>query len=208
MQYALLAVGSYLLGSLPFGFIVARLCGIDITSVGSGNIGATNVARVLGWRLGFVVFFLDVGKGVVPPLVTVWLTGNHDVAVLMGVAAVVGHTFSPFLKFKGGKGVATGLGALVGSDPLVGGAIFGVFLLMFAFTRIVSLSSLVASACVIVLGLIAHQSWVFFAVFGPMIVYVFIRHRPNIGRLIRGEEPKLDLKKKMKENDEEDKKDV
>ncbi len=197
MEYALLALGSYLLGSLPFGFIVARLCGIDITSVGSGNIGATNVARVLGWKLGVLVFFLDVGKGVLPPLVTVWQTGNHDAAVLMGVAAVLGHTFSPFLKFKGGKGVATGLGALVGSAPLVGAYVFGVFLVLFAVTRIVSVSALIATLSVIVFGLLTHQSWVYFAVFGPLVVYVFIRHRANIGRIIRGEEPKLDLRKKM-----------
>ncbi len=208
MQYVLLALGSYLLGSLPFGFIVARLRGIDITSVGSGNIGATNVARVLGWRLGLIVFLLDVGKGVVPPLVTASVTGNRDAAVLMGLAAVLGHTFSPFLKFKGGKGVATGLGALIGSAPLVGAVVFGTFLLFFAVTRIVSFSALVASASVLVYGLIWGQGWMFFAVFTPMIVYVFVRHRANIERLLKGQEPKLDLKKKMKKDDEDKNKDA
>jgi glycerol-3-phosphate acyltransferase PlsY len=204
MQYALIALGSYILGALPFGFIVARLCGIDITSVGSGNIGATNVTRVLGWKLGLLVFLLDVGKGVVPPLATVALTGDRDVAILMGVVAVVGHTFSPFLRFKGGKGVATSLGALVGGAPVVGLAGFGVFLLLFALTRIVSLSSLVAALSVLVFGALTHQSWVFFAVFVPLVGYVFVRHKANISRLLKGEEPKLTFKRKERDDDDDD----
>jgi glycerol-3-phosphate acyltransferase PlsY len=202
MQYALIAIGSYLLGALPFGFIVARLCGTDITSVGSGNIGATNVARVLGWRLGLAVFFLDVGKGVVPPLATVALTGSQEASLLMGVAAVVGHTLSPFLRFRGGKGVATGLGALIGGAPLVGAAAFATFLVVFALTRIVSLSSLVAAASVLAFGLLTHQGWVFFAVYVPLVVYVFVRHSANIERLLRKQEPRLDLREKLKKESE------
>jgi glycerol-3-phosphate acyltransferase PlsY len=202
MQYALVAIGSYLLGALPFGFIVARLCGVDITSVGSGNIGATNVTRVLGWKLGLVVFLLDVAKGVVPPLVCVAMTADRDAAILMGVVAVFGHTFSPFLRFKGGKGVATSLGALVGSAPVVGLAGFGVFLLLFALTRIVSLSSLVAALTVLVFGALTKQTWVFFAVFVPLVGYVFVRHKSNITRLLKGEEPKLTFKKKEDDDDD------
>lgn len=201
MQYALLAIGSYLLGALPFGFIVARISGVDITSVGSGNIGATNVTRVLGWKRGLVVFLLDVAKGVVPPLATVAVTSNRDAAILMGVVAVVGHTFSPFLRFKGGKGVATSLGALVGSAPVVGLAGFGVFLVLFTVTRIVSLSSLVAALAVLAVGALTAQSWVFFAVFTPLVAYVFYRHKANIARLMKGEEPKLSFKRKKDDDD-------
>lgn len=201
MVYALIAVASYLLGSIPFGVIVAKLRGIDIMSVGSGNTGATNVTRVLGWKLGLLVFLLDVAKGVVPPLVTKAVTGDERAAVLMGMAAVVGHTFSPFLKFKGGKGVATSLGALVGSSPLVGAIGFAVFLALFAVTRIVSVSSLIAAVAILAVAVLFKENWVFFAVFGPLTAYVFIRHRENIKRLLNGTEPRLDFKKKVPRED-------
>ena len=196
MDYALIAVASYLLGAVPFGVLVARARGIDLMSVGSGNIGATNVTRTLGLKLGLLVFALDIVKGALPALVTVWVLKDRDAAVLMGVAAVVGHTLSPFLKFRGGKGVATGLGALVGSAPLVGACAFIVFLVSFLITRIVSASSLIGALSVLVVALLTHQSWVFFAVFGPLIVYVFVRHKANIDRLLKGTEPRLDLKKR------------
>ena len=201
MDYAIFALLSYVLGSIPFGVLVARLHGIDLMAVGSGNTGATNVTRALGWKLGLVVFVLDVAKGAVPPIVAFAVFQNETVAILMGVAAVLGHTFSPFLKFRGGKGVATSLGVLFGSAPIVGAAVFGVFLVLFALTRIVSLSSLSGTACVIIVGLLTHQGWVFFAVFGPLVLYVFVRHRDNIARLIKGEEPKLDIKSKLKDRE-------
>lgn len=201
MDYAIFALLSYVLGSVPFGVLVARLHGIDLMAVGSGNTGATNVTRALGWKLGLVVFVLDVAKGAVPPIVAFALFQNEAVAILMGVAAVLGHTFSPFLKFRGGKGVATSLGVLFGSAPIVGAAVFGVFLVLFALTRIVSLSSLSATACVIIVGFLTHQGWVFFAVFGPLVLYVFVRHRDNIARLIKGEEPRLDIKSKLKDRE-------
>jgi glycerol-3-phosphate acyltransferase PlsY len=201
MDYAIFALLSYVLGSVPFGVLVARLHGIDLMAVGSGNTGATNVTRALGLKLGLVVFVLDVAKGAVPPIVALAVFQSEAVAILMGVAAVLGHTFSPFLKFRGGKGVATSLGVLFGSAPIVGAAVFGVFLVLFALTRIVSLSSLSGTACVIIVGLLTHQGWVFFAVFGPLVLYVFIRHRDNIARLIKGEEPRLDIKSKLKDSE-------
>lgn len=203
MVYALLTVMSYLVGSIPFGVLVARAKSIDIMSVGSGNTGATNVARVLGWKLGVLVFILDVLKGVVPCVLTSLVTKSQEATIIMGVVAVIGHTFSPFLKFKGGKGVATSLGVLFGSAPLVGAIAFGAFLLLFAITRIVSISSLVAAVTVLVAGWLMGKPWFFFAVFGPLTVYLFVRHRANIGRLVRGEEPKLDLKKKLDDKDDD-----
>jgi glycerol-3-phosphate acyltransferase PlsY len=183
--------------------VVAKARGVDIMAVGSGNTGATNVARVLGWKLGAAVFILDVLKGVAPCLVARWATGNQESAIVMGVVAVVGHTFSPFLRLKGGKGVATSLGVLFGSAPLVGAIAFGTFLFIFLATRIVSVSSLIAALAVLFSGWLMGQPWFFFAVFGPLTVYLFVRHWSNIGRLVRGEEPKLDLKKKLDKKDED-----
>jgi glycerol-3-phosphate acyltransferase PlsY len=121
----------------------------------------------------------------------------------MGVAAVVGHTFSPFLRFKGGKGVATSLGVLFGAAPVVGAIGLGVFVLLFLATRIVSLSSLIAAVAAVAAGAITGQGTVFLAVFGSLTAYLFVRHRENIKRLLRGEEPKLELRKKKKEDDDD-----
>ena len=206
MQTVFLILAAYLSGSIPFGVIVAKLKGVDIMAVGSGNTGATNVTRVLGWRLGMLVFALDILKGVGPAVLAKSVTGRDDMAVFMGVVAVFGHMLSPFLKFKGGKGVATSLGALLGSAPLVGVIGFGVFLALFFVARIVSLSSLIAAIAVLVSGYLLGQGWAFFVVFGPLVAYIFIRHRSNIGRILKGEEPKLEFKKKAepKEEDEDD----
>lgn len=204
MDYALLTAFAYLLGSVPFGVLVARSKGIDIMAVGSGNTGATNVARVLGWRLGSMVFVLDVLKGALPAFLAGRITGSSDAAVLIGVTAVIGHTFSPFLKFKGGKGVATSLGALFGSAPIVGAAGFGVFLVLFLTTRIVSASSLAGAIAVLVAAVFTRESSVFFFVFVPLVAYVFIRHRANFARLLKGEEPKFDFRKKKKEEHDDE----
>lgn len=197
MLYALYVIGSYFVGAIPFGVLFARSKGIDLMSVGSGNTGATNVARSLGWKLGILVFLLDIAKGALPVLAVAQFTDANEFAVLFGVPAVIGHTLSPFLKFKGGKGIATSLGALFGSAPLVGVAGFSVFLVFFAITRIVSLSSLIGSLAVIVSAIIFKENWVFFSVFVPLVTFVFIRHTANIQRLLKGEEPRLTAKPKQ-----------
>ncbi len=202
MTLALLFVGAYLVGSIPFGVLVAKIKGIDLMAAGSGNIGATNVARLLGWRLGILVFILDIGKGTVPVLAAQSIAGMEDYALLAGLASVIGHMFSPFLRFKGGKGIATSLGVLFGFAPIAGVAGFGVFLVLFAITRIVSFSALLGSLGVLAAGALTGQGWEFFAVFGPLIGYVFYRHRANIGRLLRGEEAKLEFKRKEDQSDD------
>ena len=202
MTLALLFAGAYLVGSIPFGVLVAKVKGIDLMVAGSGNVGATNVARLLGWRLGILVFLLDIAKGTAPVLVAQSIAGMEDYALLAGLASVIGHMMSPFLKFKGGKGIATSLGVLFGFAPLAGAAGFGVFLVLFAATRIVSFSSLLGSLGVLAAGALRGQSWEFFAVFGPLIAYVFYRHRANIGRLMRGEEAKLEFKKREDRSDD------
>ncbi len=190
-----LAVGSFLLGAVPFGVLVARTKGVDLRSVGSGNIGTTNATRALGWKLGLLVFALDILKGLAPPIVARQVPECADFAVLFGAVAVIGHTASPFLHFKGGKGVATGLGALFGTAPLVGVVGFGAFIVLFALTRIVSFSSLLASLIILTSAYFFRSDWLFFAVFGPLIAFVFIRHIDNIKRLFKGQEPKLSFQK-------------
>src|SRR5437016_4939633 len=139
-------VASYMLGSLPFGLYIAKWWkGIDVREHGSGNIGATNVYRVVGRPAGAVVFVLDVGKGFVPPFVAQRLGLNAWWAVGAGLAAMMGHSFSPFLGFKGGKGVATSLGVLMGVAPKVGIASFVMWTALVLGTGYVSIASIAAA---------------------------------------------------------------
>jgi glycerol-3-phosphate acyltransferase PlsY len=202
------ATSGYLSGALPFGYVAGRMRGIDIRQHGSGNIGATNVIRVLGKGIGIPVFILDMLKGWLPTfLVARWLSalgaGEQIVtagAVITGMAAVLGHMFTFWLGFKGGKGVATATGALLGVAPI---AVFGgfiVWLLFFAVTRYVSLASMmstvgVVATMVIQMSRTGRWDWVMLA-FGVLImVLVFVRHRSNIGRILAGTEPKAGRKK-------------
>lgn len=203
MVLVLAYIGAYLVGSIPVGVLFARAKGIDIMSAGSGNIGATNVARVLGKKAGIAVFLLDVLKGVIPPVAFTYLAvpdiGGLTLAdhkVLLGVMAIVGHMLSPWLRFRGGKGIATGLGALLGTAPLVGLCAFGVFLVVMAITRIVSISSIFGVIGVLSFGwFVFPQGTVFKVVYVIVAIYVISRHRSNIQRLLKGEEPKFELKK-------------
>ncbi|MCU0315566.1 MAG: glycerol-3-phosphate 1-O-acyltransferase PlsY [Fimbriimonadaceae bacterium] len=188
---------AFLIGSLPFGHWVAKAKGVDITQAGSGNVGATNVGRILGKGPGLFVLFLDVLKGVVPAILASQILGREfglapsDHGVLAGLISVFGHMFSPWLGFKGGKGIATGLGMLIGSQPLVGLGAFAVFALVFAPSRLVSLASLVATASILVWGFVLKVSPVTFVVYGLVAFYIFYKHWPNIQRLVRGEEKKF-----------------
>lgn len=189
--HVFLVVGSYLLGSIPFGYIVARLRGVDITKVGSGNIGATNVLRVLGKGPGIAVLALDVVKGLVPPIVLFQATQSKEWALAAGVAAVVGHCLSPFLKFKGGKGIATGLGMLIGVTPIGAAVAFGVFAVFLGVFRYVSLASILATWSVVATSLAIGDSSAVAAVFVVVALFVTYRHRENIRRLIDGTESRI-----------------
>lgn len=201
-------VAAYLIGGIPFGFLVGRWRGIDIRTAGSGNIGATNVGRLLGRRLGITVFLLDFFKGLLPtwwagsmwcqsPDATAW-----EFAAWLGVAActVMGHICPPYLRFRGGKGVATSLGATVGVHPyLTWPALLSlcVWVAVISMTRIMSIASLVA-AVVFPVAVIGLWQTMDFNVHWPMVVYamglpalVLYRHRSNIRRLIDGTEPRL-----------------
>lgn len=180
---------AYLLGSVPFGLVLAKtLAGVDPRSVGSGNIGATNTIRAAGKPIGLLAFALDVGKGVAPALV---LRDDPAVAACAVAAAVVGHCFSLYLGFKGGKGVATMVGGVLALDPqllLVGGIVWVATL---ALTRFVSLASILMTAA------FAVGAAVRFGVqdqrtlaFGILAVLVLWLHRGNLGRILEGNEPR------------------
>lgn len=203
LEIALLLIGAYILGAIPFGVLIAKTrAGIDITKLGSGNIGATNVHRVLGWKYSVPVMILDIGKGAIPPLIakTLHLTwgdklGVVDVSLLAGFAAVLGHCASPFLKFKGGKGVATICGAALGATPLIAAAGVIAFVLVTWITRYISVASIVSVVVAIAAALLLMPRDAFvigaFILIGVFIVY---KHRANIKRLMKGEEPKFIFK--------------
>jgi acyl phosphate:glycerol-3-phosphate acyltransferase len=205
------AVG-YLIGAVPFGVMATRSQGIDIFQFGSGNPGATNVARALGKKWGIAIFLLDVLKGVIPALLARAMVpspvGGVPAQVLwfaVGICAVLGHCFSVFLRFRGGKGIATLLGAGIGACPLVAGAGFGIFLLVFAVTRYVSLASIVAVPSAAIFGwLIPGQARELVAVYLLLTVFVVYRHRSNIGRLMAGTEPKFKAGTSPKAKDQPD----
>lgn len=204
MLEALYFAISYLIGAIPFGVLLTKGLGLDITRVGSGNIGATNVWRIAGWRVGLPVLILDIAKGAVPAWTVSQITGSAIMGSIAGLCAVLGHSLSPFLGFKGGKGIATGFGALLGSAPPVAGGVVAVFVGTMALTMIVSVSSLVAATSLPIFG------WLFRMPLGLCIAYLlfaaflFYRHIPNIKRLVVGTEPKFQIKKPKNDPNESD----
>jgi glycerol-3-phosphate acyltransferase PlsY len=196
----LVAIGAplvaYLGGSIPFGVIVARARGVDLRTVGSGNIGATNAARALGKQLGAVVLLLDALKAFGPVLV-VRLTlahGPHGDAIVAatGLAAVLGHLFPVFLGFKGGKGVATALGVFLAVAPLAALGALLVYAAVYALWRISSLGSLVAAGAFVPLAWIATRgNRTLTLLAGLLFVIIVVTHRENVARLVGGREGKL-----------------
>ena len=204
--YSAAAIIGYLLGALPFGYVVARAHGVDIFKEGSGNPGATNVKRVLGEKFGRkgknagnLVFALDAVKGAVAaawPLFTVLPLAEGRLLGLVGViAAVLGHSFSIFTKFKGGKGVATAAGGLIVLIPIACSVGAVVWVLTFALTRYVSLGSVLAA---VVVPAVSWYRWsqgahpiAFSLVASALGLFVIVRHRANIKRLLAGTEPRF-----------------
>jgi glycerol-3-phosphate acyltransferase PlsY len=194
IQFIVAAVAGYLLGSVPFGLVLTKLAGLgDIRAIGSGNIGATNVLRTGRKGLALATLLLDGGKGAAAALLALWLAGDHAMLVA-GFAAVLGHNFPVWLGFKGGKGVATTLGTLFAVAWPVGLACVGTWLAVAALSRISSLSALVALA--LSPGFALYFAGPEYAVMAAgLAVLGFIRHKANIIRLIRGEEPRIGGKK-------------
>jgi acyl phosphate:glycerol-3-phosphate acyltransferase len=193
---ALVILGGYLLGSMPFGYWVVLLVkGEDIRKVGSGNIGASNVWRTYGRWMGIPIVVLDVAKGFVPALVGALLVGELT-AVLAGGAAMLGHWRPLFLRFqKGGKTVATGGGVFLGAAPLLGLIGVAVWVVAFLVTRYASLASIIAALSLPVLAVLLGEPWPI-VVFGAIAaVGVLLLHRPNIARLRAGTESRFRLRR-------------
>ena len=180
---------AYLFGSIPTGVLVGRLRGVDVRRQGSGNIGATNVARVVGRLPGLLVLIVDVAKGWIPVAVLgSWVPVSK---ILLGMAAVTGHVWNPFLQFQGGKGVATALGVLLGLDLRVALGTLGVWIAVAAVTRYVSVASVSAALAAPFLMLFfgLPTSWILGAI--GVGLAIMARHRPNFLRLIHGEENRI-----------------
>ena len=204
---AISALLAYFLGSLPAGYLAGRMAGVDIRKVGSGNVGATNVTRVLGKKFGYPVFAIDFFKGVAA-ITAAALIGNANRLSPMSVDlctasaalfAVIGHSYPVWLRFEGGKGFATTLGCLFGLDWIVAIVVCAVWYFVFQTTRYVSLASIVA-ALALPLAVAAMLIWkqlpspvlLYFSLF--LAVLVIFRHRSNLSRLIKGTEPRFDRK--------------
>lgn len=194
----------YLFGSFPAGYFAGRLAGVDVRREGSGNIGATNVLRVLGKKWGYPVFAIDAFKGFAAVRVALFLAKRWPaatpyaeyIAILAAMAAVAGHTFPVWLRFKGGKGVATSAGALIGLIPLAVPFVFLVWLIVFQISRYVSLASITAAiALPIIVGLFARwkfvDTWalIYFSI--AIMLLVLWRHRSNFSRLLNGTEQRF-----------------
>jgi glycerol-3-phosphate acyltransferase PlsY len=210
--FPLVIIAAYLLGSIPFGLLIAKAHGKDLRSIGSGNIGATNVSRALGRKWAYFCFVLDVLKGLIPMFVTMLIARPDSVLTLwlwlaVGCAAILGHIFPIYIKFKGGKGVATSFGVALGLWPY-----FTVCAFFFAMTwvlvvliwRYVSLASIAASVTiplVLIVVIILMPGWDFDNLWPILIaavaipVMVIVRHRENIKRLLAGTESKIRQKK-------------
>ena len=187
----------YLLGSFPSGYLAGRWCaGVDIRQLGSGSTGATNVLRQVGKWPALVVFVVDVFKGSAAVILARALlgAGAHGWLVAAGLAALAGHIWPVWLGWKGGKAVATGFGMLLGLVPAVGLACLGIFLTSLAVSRIVSISSVLAAAALPLLmaGAVAPGAYLGLGLVAA--VMVIWRHRSNLGRLLKGEEPRLGQK--------------
>ena len=195
MEYALAAIGGYLLGSIPFGLILTRFGGYgDIRDIGSGNIGATNVLRTGNKKLALATLILDGLKGAIAVSIA-YAFADFNIAMLAGFFALVGHLFPVWLKFKGGKGVATTLGTLIALKPILGIAACGIWLLTALITRYSSLAALVAIGLTPVLAHVLYHDANLTGLCGIVGTMVFYKHRANIQRLINREEPKIGQKK-------------
>jgi glycerol-3-phosphate acyltransferase PlsY len=201
-------IAAYLLGSIPFGLLIAKAHGKDLRSIGSGNIGATNVSRALGRKWAYFCFVLDVLKGLIPMLFTMLIAKPDSVLTLwlwlaVGCAAVLGHIFPIYIKFKGGKGVATSFGVALGLWPYYTICVLlaaGVWVLVVLIWRYVSLASIAASVAfplVLIAAITVTPDWDFDNLWPILItavaipVMVIIRHRENIKRLLTGTESKI-----------------
>jgi glycerol-3-phosphate acyltransferase PlsY len=205
--FAAIVLVGYLIGSIPIGYLVAKLAGVDIRTLGSGNIGATNVLRTLGKRYGYAVFLFDFLKGILAVKVSVFI---HDRAVGLpatselsgivgGICSVLGHSYPIWLRFKGGKGVATSVGVVLGLMPIVAMIAGLVWIAIFQTTRYVSVASIAAvlsmplvCGAMLSLGYLHSPALLYFSF--CLAAIVIVRHRTNLSRLLHGSESRFSRK--------------
>lgn len=192
-----LMIVAYILGSIPNALWIGKVFkGIDVREHGSKNTGSTNAARVLGAKLGILTLILDISKGAIPTLIASMLLDSSISVILVGICAILGHSFSIFMKFKGGKAVATTVGVFI---VLVPGAILLaaiVFFLVFGITRYVSLSSMIGAISLPIWIIIFYKN-IPLTIFGIIIaILIIVRHKSNIQRLLNGTESKFSINKK------------
>ncbi len=199
MNIAILTLTAYLLGAVPFGLLVAKLHGVDIRSKGSGNIGATNVLRVIGKGWGVFTLVLDALKGFIPSFFFPQLANlDSEWGVLFGLAAILGHTFPIYLKFKGGKGVATSAGMLAGVALLPVGVGVSCWIICMVIWRYVSLASIVASVAITISVWVVDKGLVVNLALTVLSALIIWLHRSNISRLLDGTENRFGKKKEGK----------
>ena len=196
-------LAAYLIGGIPFGFLIGKARGVDVRTVGSKNIGATNVFRTVGKKWGFLALFLDMLKGFGPTYACRLLSPSPEwLPLAVGVTCAVGHMLTPYMKFKGGKGVATGAGMLFGLVPALMGVTFLVFVAFFAVSNYISLGSCCAAAFIgtaiwfPILGCRGYHDVPQGVLVTLIAAFVIWKHRSNIGRLLAGNENKIYIFKK------------
>jgi glycerol-3-phosphate acyltransferase PlsY len=191
LTFFLLIVVAVLMGSIPFGVLIARVRGVDLKKVGSGNIGATNVLRTMGKAPAFLTLTGDVLKGAIPVLAANYLLHNPTLEGIVGLAAILGHNFSLFLRLRGGKGVATSIGVLFVYSPYAAAATVVLWLAAIFLTRYSSLGAIVSFGLLPVSMYLFDNSREKLIVSFVMAALLMIRHADNINRLIRGTEPRI-----------------
>lgn len=201
-QIVIYLVAAYLIGGIPFGYLIGKSQGVDVRTVGSKNIGATNVFRTVGKKAGIVAFVCDVMKGLIPVLVTKWINTVEWLPLAVGIMTVVGHMLTPYMKFKGGKGVATAFGMLIGLIPGMVGVAFLLFAIVFACSNYISLGSCSAAGFLMVaiwlpiLGGRGYHDIPLCILVTLICGFIIFKHRANIKRLIAGNENKIYLFKR------------
>ena len=195
MTSVFLIILAYLIGAIPSAYIfTVKIKGVDIREIGSGNVGATNAARALGLKYGIIVALLDILKGFLAVSLVYFLMGNNinqSIVYLSGLAVIIGHDFSVFLKFNGGKGVATSVGVILGLEPIILLFLVIIWFLIAVITRYISLASVLSALILPAVAYLISAETIailFFLVFGLLIV---ISHHENISRLIKGTENKF-----------------
>ncbi|WP_414043215.1 glycerol-3-phosphate 1-O-acyltransferase PlsY [Macrococcus sp. EM39E] len=195
MTLAIMLIAAYLIGSIPTGLIIGKLFyNIDIRQHGSGNLGATNTFRILGKNAGIFVTVFDVLKGTIPALFPMLF--HQDIhPIIIGIAAVIGHVYPIYLKFKGGKAVATSAGVILGTNPLLFLIIAVIFFTLLFVTKIVSLTSILTSIANFI-GSLFFEDKILMGISFLIMIVIIVRHKSNIERILNGTESKINFNKK------------